>query len=205
MSTATRGTLRSLGASLRAMILFTLVLGVGYTALIIGIGQLVFPAAANGSLVQDASGTTVGSALIGQNMTDAGGAPSPLWFQSRPSAAGSDGYDAMSSGGSNLGPNNPDLVKTVEQRRAAIAAFEGVVPATVPADAVTASASGLDPDIWVAYAELQVPRIARERGLSEAAVRALVTSKIEPRDLGFLGEPRVNVLELNLALAALAR
>lgn len=199
---STRTTLRTAGVAVRAMLVFTAVLGIGYTALITGVGQLVLPWQANGSLVADSSGTVVGSALIGQRFTTADGAPLPQYFQSRPSAAG-DGYDAAASSGSNLGPENPDLVQAIGDRRAAIAAFEGVAPSDVPADALTASASGLDPHISPAYALLQVPRIARVRGIPEREVLALVQSMIQPRDLGYLGEPRVDVLELNLALDAL--
>lgn len=194
--------LRSLGVAVRAMIVFTVVLGLGYTLLITGIGQLVAPAQANGSLVRDDSGDTVGSALIGQSFTDADGLPLPEYFQSRPSAAG-DGYDGGASSGSNLGPENADLIAAIEERRAAITDFEGVDPEEIPADALTASASGLDPHISSAYALLQVPRVAAARDLPAAEVRALVESRIQSRDLGFLGEPRVNVLELNLALDAI--
>ena len=183
MST-TRTTVRTAGVAVRAMLVFTLVLGVGYTALITAVGQLALPWQANGSSVA-VDGTTVGSSLIGQSFLDADGAPLPRYFQSRPSAAG-DGYDGGASSGSNYGPENAD-------------------PADVPADAVTASASGLDPQISPAYALLQVDRVADARGLDVAAVHALVESKIQARDLGFLGEPRVNVLELNLALDALGR
>lgn len=198
MST-TRTTLRTTGVALRAMLVFTLVLGLGYTTLITGIGQLALPWQANGSPVQNQAGETVGSSLIGQSFTDADGDPLPEYFQSRPSAAG-EGYDGGASGGSNLGPENADLVSVIEERRAAIAEFEGVDPADIPADAVTASASGLDPHISPAYAMLQVPRVAEARGIDEAVVRELVESMVQARDLGFLGEPRVNVLELNLAL-----
>lgn len=199
---STRTTLRTAGVAVRAMLVLTAVLGIGYTALITGVGQLVLPWQANGSLVADASGTVVGSALIGQRFTAADGTPLPQYFQSRPSAAG-DGYDAAASSGSNLGPENPDLVQAIDDRRAAIAALEGVAPSEVPADALTASGSGLDPHISPAYALLQVPRVARVRGIPEREVLALVQSRIQPRDLGYLGEPRVNVLELNLALDAL--
>ncbi len=199
---AFRTTLRQTGVAVRAMLVATLVLGIGYTAVVTGIGQLLLPAQANGSLVRDAAGDVVGSALLGQSFTDADGAPLPQYFQSRPSAAG-DGYDGGASSGSNLGPENPDLVAAIEERRAQIAAFEGVDEAQIPADAVTASASGLDPHISPAYAALQVPRVAVERGIAEAEVRALVAAHTTDRDLGFLGEPRVNVLELNLALDAL--
>lgn len=199
MSTFTRTTVRTTGVALRAMLVFTLVLGMGYTLLITGIGQLALPWQAGGSLVQDARGETVGSALIGQSFTDAEGNALPGYFQSRPSAAG-DGYDGGASSGSNDGPENADLVTAIEERQAAIAAREGVDVSEIPADAVTASGSGLDPHISPAYAELQVPRIAAERGLSDAAVRDLVAQHTEGRDLGYLGEPRVNVLALNLAL-----
>ncbi|MFE1646326.1 potassium-transporting ATPase subunit KdpC [Microbacterium sp. P01] len=201
MSTA-RVTLRTTGVAIRAMLVFTLVLGVGYTLLITAIGQLALPWQANGSLITTSAGTATGSALIGQSFVDADGNPLPEYFQSRPSAAG-DGYDGGASSGSNLGPENADLIASISERRDAIAAFEGVDPAAVPPDALTASASGLDPDISPAYARLQVERIAEARGLPVAEVRDLVESRIQARDLGFLGEPRVNVLQLNLALDAL--
>jgi K+-transporting ATPase ATPase C chain len=200
MSTA-RTTFRTAGVAVRAMLVFTLVLGVGYTALITAVGQLALPWQANGSAVS-AEGSAVGSSLIGQSFVDADGAPLPEYFQSRPSAAG-DGYDGGASSGSNYGPENADLISAIGDRRAAVAAFEDVDPADVPADALTASASGLDPHISPAYALLQVDRVAAARGLDETEVRALVESRIQARDLGFLGEPRVNVLELNLALDAL--
>ena len=202
MSADTRATVRTTGVAVRAMLVLTLVLGVGYTLLITGIGQLALPWQANGSLVQDARGETVGSTLIGQGFTDASGAPLPGYFQSRPSAAG-DGYDGGASSGSNLGPENADLITAIEERQAAVAALDDVPADEVPADAVTASASGLDPHISPAYAELQIPRVASERGLDEASVRTLVAQHTEERDLGFLGEPRVNVLALNLALDGL--
>lgn len=192
---STRTALRTTGVALRAMLVLTLLLGVGYTLLVTGIGQLLLPWQANGSSLADDQG----SALIGQAFTDAGGDALPQYFQSRPSAAG-DGYDGASSGGSNLGPENPDLAAAIRERKAAIAEREGVDPSQVPADAVTASASGLDPHISVAYALLQVPRVAEARGLPEQEVRALVESRIQGRDLGFLGEERINVAELNLAL-----
>jgi K+-transporting ATPase ATPase C chain len=204
MSTITRTTVRTAGVAVRAMVVFTLVLGVGYTLLITGIGQLALPWQANGSTVQNAAGDTVGSALIGQSFTDADGIPLPEYFQSRPSAAG-DGYDGGASSGSNWGPENSDLISAIEERKAAIAELEGVDASVIPADAVTASASGLDPHISPAYALLQVPRVAAERGLDEPEVRTLVESYIQQRDLGYLGEPRVNVVQLNLALDALGR
>jgi K+-transporting ATPase ATPase C chain len=195
-------TLRTAGVAIRAMIVFTIVLGIGYTAVVTGIGQLAASAQANGSVVRDSSGEIVGSALIGQVTTDADGNPLPEYFQSRPSAAG-DGYDGGASSGSNWGPENEDLITAIEDRRAAISDFEGVDVADIPADAVTASGSGLDPHISPAYALLQVDRVAAARDLSEDEVRQLVESRIQSRDLGFLGEPRVNVVELNLALDAL--
>ena len=203
MSSTTRTTMRTAGVAVRAMLVLTLVLGVGYTLLVTGIGQLLLPAQANGSMLPDDRG----SALIGQSFTssglsastDADGEALPQYFQSRPSAAG-DGYDGAASSGSNLGPENPDLVDTIAARKAEIAKREGVDPSQVPADAVTASGSGLDPHISVAYALLQVPRVAAARDLPEDEVRALVESRIQGRDLGFLGEERINVAELNLAL-----
>jgi len=196
----TRTTVRTHWAAIRAMLLFTLVLGVGYTLVITGIGQLTLPAQANGSVVRSADGDVVGSALIGQSFTDADGDPLPEWFQSRPSAAG-DGYDAGASSGSNQGPENADLIAAIEARQAQIAEFEGVSVDEIPADAVTASGSGLDPHISPEYALLQVARVAEARGLPEADVRALVESHTQGPDLGYLGEPTVDVLSLNLALA----
>lgn len=190
-----RTTVRTAGVAVRTMIVLTLVLGVGYTLVVTGIGQLLLPWQANGSPLADDRG----SALIGQAATDADGEALPEYFQSRPSAAG-DGYDGTSSSGSNLGPENLDLVAAIGERREAIAAREGVSVGDVPADAVTASASGLDPHISVEYALLQVPRVAEARGLDDSEVRALVESRIQGRDLGFLGEERINVAELNLAL-----
>ncbi|WP_314095012.1 potassium-transporting ATPase subunit KdpC [Microbacterium foliorum] len=194
---SSRTTARTVGVAVRTMLVLTLVLGVGYTLVVTGIGQLLLPFQANGSPLADGKG----SSLIGQSFTDADGEALPQYFQSRPSAAG-DGYDGTSSGGSNLGPENPDLVASIGERRAAIAARDGVAQADVPADAVTASGSGLDPHISVAYALLQVPRVAAARGLDEDAVRSLVESRIQGRDLGFLGEERINAAELNLALDA---
>ncbi|SFR68934.1 K+-transporting ATPase ATPase C chain [Agromyces sp. CF514] len=199
---STRTTVRTHWVAVRAMLIFTAVLGVAYTLVITGIGQLVLPAQANGSMLRDGSGTVVGSSLIGQSFTDAEGAPLPEWFQPRPSAAG-DGYDGGASSGSNYGPENADLIAAIGERRAQVAAFEGVAPDEVPVDALTASASGLDPHISPEYARLQVARVAAARGLPEAEVAELVESRIQARDLGYLGDPTVNVLELNLALAAL--
>jgi K+-transporting ATPase ATPase C chain len=196
-----RSTVRSAGVAIRLTLLATVVLGVGYPLAVWGVGQAAFHDQANGSMVTDSSGTAVGSSLIGQSFT---GKQADRWFQSRPSAAGEDGYDAQGSSGSNLGPNNPDLLAAVEDRRAALAEADGVSEADVPADAVTASGSGLDPDISPEYASQQVARVASARGLSVADVRALVAEHTESRQLGFLGEPVVNVLSLNLALAKLS-
>lgn len=192
---------RHYGVAIRAMLVLTAVLGVVYPLAITGVGQLAFPAQANGSAAE-VNGETVGSALIGQSFSDADGNPLPEWFQPRPSAAG-DGYDAGASSGSNWGPENADLIAAIDERRAQIAEFDQVAPADIPADALTASSSGLDPHISPAYALLQVERVAAARGLSVDAVRALVESKTQSRDLGFLGEPTVNVLQLNIALGEL--
>ncbi|MBO0923692.1 potassium-transporting ATPase subunit KdpC [Cellulomonas sp. zg-ZUI199] len=199
MPLATRTAARTLGVAVRAMVVLTLLLGVGYTAVVTGVAQLVAPAQAGGSLLTGPDGTVVGSALIGQSFTDVDGEPLARYFQPRPSAAG-DGYDAGASSGSNLGPENPDLVAAIADRRAQVAALEGVEPSDVPPDAVTASASGLDPHVSPAYAALQVPRVAAARGMSEQDVADLVARHTGGRGLGFVGEPTVNVLRLNLAL-----
>ena len=188
--------------AVKAMLVFTVVLGIAYPLAITVVGQVALPAQANGSLVQGADGTVVGSSLIGQSFTDADGNALPEWFQSRPSAAG-DGYDASASSGSNWGPENPDLIKAIGDRQAAIAELDGISRAEIPADAVTASASGLDPQISPQYARLQVGRVAAARDLPKAEVSALVDSLVQGRDLGYLGEPTVNVLNLNVELAKL--
>jgi K+-transporting ATPase ATPase C chain len=198
---STRTAARQYWVAIRAMLILTVVLGVGYTAVITGIGQLALPWQSNGSTVS-VDGKVVGSDLIGQSFTTKKGKALPEWFQSRPSAAGT-GYDASASSGSNYGPENKDLIAAVKERKAAIAKLDGVSPSTIPADALTASASGLDPDISPAYALLQVERIATVRGLEQSKVHALVESMIANRDAGYLGEKTVNVLELNIALAKL--
>jgi K+-transporting ATPase ATPase C chain len=210
--------LRQYGAALRTLLLLTVILGLAYPLAMTGFAQVAFGDNANGSLARR-GGTTVGSDLIGQAFTrpvlkngqptkDAEGNPvvdaDPKYFQSRPSAAGL-GYDPTSSSASNLGPENKDLIASIKDRRATAAALDGVNPAQVAPDALLASGSGLDPHISPAYAQEQIPRIARERALSQAQVRALVTENTQGRTLGFLGEPRVNVLELNLALDKAAR
>lgn len=191
-------------AGLRLLIAATLLCGLAYPALVYGLGQVIAPWQAAGSLVgADGSHTenaaeAVGSELIGQRLDD------PALFANRPSAAG-DGYDMLATAGSNLGPEEPALLEAITARRAEIAAREGIARDRVPPDAVTASASGLDPDISPAYADLQVPRVAAANGLSEAQVRGLVEGHTAGRTLGVLGEPRVNVLLLNLAVRDAAR
>lgn len=194
--------LRMLWTALRLMLVFTVLLGIGYPLLITMIGQGALPAQANGSLVHRSDGSVAGSSLIGQSFTDAGGRPLPQYFQPRPSAAD---YDALASGGSNLGPENRTLIAEIAERRAQVATSDGVDPDAVPADALTASGSGLDPHISPAYAAIQVRRVADARGLSVGEVKRLVAAHTTGRDLGFLGEPRVNVVELNLALDALSQ
>lgn len=201
MNASLRGTGRQYWVALRALLIFTVVLGIAYPLVVTGIGQLVASAQANGSPVT-AGGKVVGSALIGQGFVDKKGKPLPQWFQSRPSAAGK-GWDAGASSGSNLGPNNPDLLKSIEQRKQTIEKVDGAAAGSIPADAVTASGSGLDPHISPEYALLQVDAVAEARGIAADKVRALVQSHIQQRDLGYLGEPTVNVLQLNIALAAM--
>jgi len=204
-----RGTWRQYLASIRVLLVLTVILGLGYPLLVTGIAQLPgLRDRAGGSLAKDASGAVVGSSLLGQGFVDADGKPLKQWFQTRPSAAGKNGWDGTSSGASNLGPSNPDLVKAITDRKTAVAAFDSVpghavTPDQVPADAVTTSGSGLDPDISPAYARQQVYRVAAARGLDPGRVLALVEQHVTGRDLGFIGEPRVNVLDLNLALQRL--
>jgi K+-transporting ATPase ATPase C chain len=188
-------------AGLRVLIAATLLLGVAYPLATYGAAAVAAPWKSHGSRVTANGGHTtdadkaVGSALLGQTVDD------DTLFQNRPSAAG-DGYDPLNSYGSNYGPESPDLIAAIKERKAAIAEREGVDPTDVPPDAVTASGSGLDPDISVAYAELQVPRVAAAHDLSEDAVRRLVDDHTSGRTWGVLGEPRVNVLELNIAVLA---
>jgi len=192
---------RQTWTAVRALLILTVVLGVIYPLAITGIGQLAFNHQANGSLVR-VDGEVVGSSLIGQSFTDADGKALPEWFQSRPSAAGA-GYDGGASSGSNYGPENEDLITAIGDRQTAIEDLDGVAQGEIPADAVTASGSGLDPHISPEYARLQVARVAEARGLGEPVVSDLVESMIQGRDLGYLGEPTVNVLQLNIALAKL--
>ena len=195
------GTFRQSFTALRALLILTLVLGIGYPLVITGIGQATLPGHSNGSVVS-VGGKIVGSSLIGQSFADGEGRALPQWFQSRPSAAGA-GYDGAASSGSNYGPENGDLITAIRDRQAAVAESDRVPVSEIPSDAVTTSGSGLDPHISPEYALLQVPRVAEARGLKEADVLELVRSRIQARDLGYLGEPTVNVLELNIALAAL--
>jgi K+-transporting ATPase ATPase C chain len=165
-----------------------------------GLGQVLFPSQANGSLIRDSSGNVIGSAILAQNFTQ------PQYFHPRPSAAGKDGYDATSSGGSNLGPTNQKLIDTVKDRADAYREENSLATdALIPVDAVTASARGLDPDISPANALIQASRVAKARNLSEDQVRSVVNQYTEGRTLFVLGEPRVNVLKLNLALDGAAQ
>jgi K+-transporting ATPase ATPase C chain len=184
--------LRQAGAALRLLVVLTLVLGVGYPVAVWAAGRIVADKA-DGSFVEH-DGEVVGSSLLGQ-VTEG-----DEWFRPRPSVAG-DGYDPRASGTSNLGPENVDLLASVEERRADVAEREGVDPALVPVDALTASGSGLDPHISPEYAWIQVPRVADARGMDVDELAALVEEHVAPRPLGILGEETVNVLELNIAVA----
>jgi len=190
--------MQKLLSEIRSAVLATLMLAAVccglYPLVVFGIGQALFHDAANGSLIRDSNGTIRGSRLIGQQFTG------DKYFHSRPSSAGN-GYDATSSGGSNLGPTSQKLRDSIAQNVADYRTQNGLATnAPVPADAVTASASGLDPHISVQNAGLQAPRVARERGMKEDDVRALISQYTDPPDLGFLGDAGVNVLRLNLEL-----
>ena len=176
------------------VVMLTVLMGIIYPLAVTGLAQLFFPHQANGSLITGADGSVRGSKLLGQSFSD------PKYFHPRPSAAGN-GYDASSSGGSNLGPTSQKLDDAIKERIAAYRAENGLRGTEpVPADAVTASGSGLDPEISLRNAEIQVPRVAKARALSEDKVRELVQQNTDGRDLGVLGDPGVNVLQLNLAL-----
>jgi len=184
-------------ASIRMAIVTLVILGLAYPLAITGIAQVAFPSQANGSLVRAANGRVLGSALIGQRFTEA------RYFHGRPSAAGADGYDPAASGASNLAPTSEALVSLVTSGVAdAVVQNPGLRAGAVPVDMVTASASGLDPDITLANAYAQVARVAKARSLTEEQVRAIVEEHVTGRQFGVLGEPRLNVLLLNLALDA---
>ncbi len=181
-------------AAIVATLFFTLLLGVGYPLLVTGIAQLAFPAQANGSLVRDKAGQVIGSRLLAQPFAR------PEYLHPRPSAAGADGYDAAGSSGSNLGPLNPALAERIGKDAARLRGEAAGAP--IPADALTTSGSGLDPDISPANARMQAARIAAARGVAPQAVRRLIEQRIVPPALGVVGQPRVNVLATNLALDA---
>ena len=199
------GWLRQHIVALRGLLVFTVICGIAYPVVMWGVAQVAFHNQANGSLVSY-HGRTVGSSLLCQEFTDAKGNPLPQYFQPRPSSVvnATDktdyGCDPGFSAASNLGPNNPDLVQAIKQRQRQIAAFDHVKISQIPADAVTASGSGLDPNISPQDAAIQVNRVAAARHVSPAAIEALVAQHTQGRTLGFLGEPRVNVLTLNIAV-----
>ena len=184
--------MRNLLTAILFTIVTTILFGLIYPLTVTGIAQIIFPDKANGQLMRRSDGTIVGSRIIGQPFTG------PGYFHSRPSAAGVAGYDAGASSGSNLGPTSQKLIDRIKADAARIQAENPNQP--VPVDLVTTSASGLDPHISPAAAEFQIPRVARERRLMESELRQIVASHTEGRTLGLLGEPRVNVLELNLDL-----
>ena len=188
-----------LGRSIVATFFFAVICCCLYPLVVFGLAQLLFPNQANGSLLVDKSGVVHGSALIAQDFTG------PQYFHPRPSAAGANGYDATNSGGSNLGPTSSNLVAEISKSIADYRAENNLATnAAVPADAVTASGSGLDPDISTENATLQIPRVAKARGISEDALRKIVKQNTQGRDLGIFGEPRVNVMTLNFELDSLA-
>jgi potassium-transporting ATPase KdpC subunit len=196
--------LRQYIAALRMLLVFTVICGIVYPVVMWGVAQAAFKNQADGSLVS-VNGKVVGSSLICQEFVDSKGNPLPRYFQERPSNATSGattdyGCDPGYSAASNLGPNNSTLLTNVKQRQAQIAAFDHVAISQIPPDAVTASASGLDPDISPQYADIQVKRVAAARHLPVATVQSLVSKYTQGRTVGFLGEPRVDVLTLNIAL-----
>ncbi|MGW2985734.1 potassium-transporting ATPase subunit C [Streptomyces goshikiensis] len=224
MNNSVGNTARLIGAGLRALLVLTVLCGVLYPLAVTGIAQVAFHGNANGSEIKDESGAVVGSSLIGQTYDlpkrnpddpEEGARPDLKWFQPRPSGGlGSNSvntrYALILSGATNKAADNPDLVKTVEDAKAAVVADNStasytVDPRDVPADAVTSSGSGLDPGISPEYAKIQVHRVAERNGLDVGQVEKLVEQNTEGRTLGFMGEPRVNVLGLNIAIKALAK
>ncbi|MEU4209146.1 potassium-transporting ATPase subunit KdpC [Streptomyces sp. NPDC026206] len=213
MNISVRSTARLLGAGLRALLVLTVICGVIYPLAVTGIAQAAFHDKANGSEIK-AGGRSAGSELLGQSYNlqekdkDGNPLPDPKYFQPRASAAGANTentrYKLLVSGASNLAADSRVLLETVGKRRTDVAAFNGVRPASVPVDALTASASGVDPDISPDYARLQAKRVAKANGLPEAKVAKLVEDHVDGRVLGFMGEERVNVLKLNVALRELA-
>ncbi|MFC5723622.1 potassium-transporting ATPase subunit KdpC [Streptomyces gamaensis] len=213
MNNSVRNTARLVVAGLRALLVLTVVCGVIYPLVVTGIAQAAFHDKANGSEIK-ADGRSVGSALLGQSYTldakdkDGNPLPDPKFFQPRPSAAGPNTentqYKLLVSGASNLAADSKVLLDSVGQRRKDIAEFNGVDPKSVPVDALTASASGVDPDISPEYARLQAARVARANGLPAAKVEQLVEDHTDGRQLGFMGEEHVNVLKLNIALKEIA-
>lgn len=189
--------MKELKPAILLCLFFTLLCGGLYPAVVTGIGQALFPRQASGSLLRDQDGRVIGSTLIGQPFT----APGYLW--PRPSATADFPYNPMASGGSNLGPTNPALLAAVKERIGALRASG--ISGPIPADLVLSSASGLDPHLSPAAAKLQIPRIAKARGMSEEAVAALLAAHTEGRQLGLLGAPRINVLAVNLALDTISR
>ena len=185
--------MRQLIIALRVTLVFAILTGVAYPLVVTGLSRVIFPHQSDGSLIQ-AGGKTIGSELIGQKFTR------PEYFQGRPSAAGNDGYDGLASGGSNLGPTNQHLVDRVQGDVKKFREANPSATGPLPADLLTASGSGLDPDVSPASAEAQVSRVAAARGRGAEALRQLVASHTEGRQFGLLGEPRVNVLKLNLAM-----
>lgn len=191
--------LKQLKSALVLLAIFTLLTGVLYPVMVTGIAQLIFPQQANGSLITDSRGNVLGSALIGQSFSQ------PEYFWGRPSATGPYPYNAAASSGSNLGPTNPALLAAVKERIAALKSADPDNQAAIPVDLVTASGSGLDPHISLAAADYQLHRVAQARHLAPEKLRETVQAHTESRQDWLLGEPRVNVLTLNLALNAIGK
>ncbi|MEU2165059.1 potassium-transporting ATPase subunit KdpC [Streptomyces chengbuensis] len=210
MNNSVSNTARLVWAGLRMLLVLTVVTGIVYPLVVTGVAQAVFPDKANGSIVK-VDGKGVGSELIGQNWNlpkknpddeNEVARPDPKWFQPRPSNSG---YDPLATGSSQLGASDPTLTKTVADTKRAVAAFNGVPESEVPKDAVTGSSSAIDPHISPEYAQIQVKRVAKANGLDDEQVEKLVEDHTEGRTAGFLGEPHVNVLMLNLALKELTK